>query len=332
MIKISFSDIQQAQKRIQPYIKKTLLQKSQFFSKEAGLPLFLKWETQQEVKSFKLRGALNKVLSLSPEEQSKGLIAASAGNHAQGLALAARYCKSQARIVMMETAAKTKIEATKKLGAEVILKGKTYDESYAYAKSIQGDSIFVHAYADPFTIAGQATVALEILESQKDIDSIIVPIGGGGLIAGVSFAVKHLKPNCKVYGVAWAGTPSFCQHYHKKTESCICSINHDADMQSQIGLTDGLAVKEHHPEVLNFCKPYIDDIACVSQEEISKVVVDVATNETHIAEGSGVAALAGLLKKKKDWDLGSSCAVVISGGNIDSTILSSLIKKYRESA
>lgn len=331
MINISFLDVQQAQQRVAAYVKKTSLTKSDFFSKKIGQEIFLKWETEQEIKSFKLRGALNKVFSLTDEQRKKGLIAASAGNHAQGVSLAAHYAKAHARVVMMKTASKIKIEGTKKFGAEVILKGSTYDECYAYAKSIQGDSIFIHPYADSFIIAGQATIALEILEQQKDIDSIVVPIGGGGLISGIAYTIKHLKPSCKVYGVVWQGTPDFCKQYHKNSQACVCEdVDNVQNVQSKSGLTDGIAVKHLQQEMLDFCKNNIDDIACITQQEISKTIVDVALQEGKVAEGSGVAALTAVIKKKQDWDLGKKCCVVVSGGNIDPSTLSQLIQQRRE--
>ena len=329
MIKISFPDVQQAQKRIQPYIKKTSLRKSDFFSKKIGTDMFLKWETEQEIKSFKLRGALNKVFSLTEEERSKGLIAASAGNHGQGVSLAAKHSKTNVRVVMMETASQTKVQATKKLGAEVILKGKTYDESYAYAKSIQGDATFIHPYADSFVIAGQATVALEVLEEQKDMDAIIIPIGGGGLVAGMSFTIKHLNPKCKVYGAVWSGTPDFCKKYHNRSGACVCeSADSENDSYSKSGLTDGIAVKNMHQDMLDFCKTYIDDIVCVTQDEISKTIVDVVANEAQVAEGSGLAALTAAIKNKDKWDFGKKCCAIVSGGNIDSKALSGIIQSY----
>ncbi len=327
MISVSLLDIQKAQKRIQPFVKKTSLKKSDFFSEKMGKNVFLKWETEQEIKSFKIRGALNKVFSLEEEEKKRGLIAASAGNHAQGVSLAAHYSKVKACVVMMETASKVKIEAARHFGAKVILKGKTYDESYDYARSIQGDSIFIHPFADPLIIAGQGTLALEILEQEPDITSCVFAIGGGGLISGNSFVIKHLKPECKVYGVVWEGTPSFCKKYHE-SKSCVCGISEVINKPSRSGLTDGIAVKQLNLEMLNFCRPYIDDIVCVTEEEISKSIVDTLDYEKKVVEGSGAASLAATLKNKDKWDLGEKPCVIISGGNIDSSILVDIVKAY----
>jgi len=327
MISISLPDVQRAQKRIQNFIQRTSLKKSDFFSQHIGADVFLKWETEHKIKSFKIRGALNKVFALGAEERSKGIIAASAGNHAQGVALAAHYSKMQARVVMMNTASKVKIQAAKHFGAEVILKGETYEESYKYARSIQGDSIFVHPFADPLIIAGQGTVALEVLEQEPDITSIVCAIGGGGLISGNSFTIKKLKPMCKVYGVVWDGTPSFCTHYHQKTSECHCYEGPSRPI-SKSGLTDGIAVKQLDFDILKFCKPYVDDVVCVTEEEISKTMIDILEHEKQVVEGSGAASLAAVLKYKNHWDLGSKPCVIISGGNVDAVVLDDLIKRY----
>ncbi len=328
MINISLSDIQTARKRIQPFIKKTSLRKSDFFSKKIGKDVFLKWETEQEIKSFKMRGALNKVFSLKAEEKQRGLIAASAGNHAQGVSLAAHYSKVNARVVMMETASKVKIEAAKHYGAEITLKGKTFDDSYAYARSIQKDSIFIHPFADSLIVAGQGTLALEILEEEPDITSCVFAIGGGGLISGNSFVIKHFKPECKVYGVVWEGTPGFCKSYHDVHKSCVCGNVGSVNKPFKSGLTDGIAVKQLKLEMLDFCKPYVDDIVCVTEEEISKTIFDTLEHEKQVVEGSGVASLAAILKNKDKWDLGKKPCAIISGGNIDKSVLVDTLKKY----
>lgn len=326
-MKLSFIDIQQAKSRLYPLVKKTKLTRSTYFSEKLGLNLFFKWENEQEIKSFKIRGALNKILSLTEEEKSQGLIAASAGNHAQGVALAASYLKIKARVVMMEGASKVKVESTRKLGAEVILKGKNYDESYNYAQSIKGDSIFIHPFADPKIISGQGTVGLEIFKDLPEIDSIVVSVGGGGLLSGVALALKELKPSIKIYGVVWDGTKDFCRSFNKikKEELCLCQKNISTKI-SKSGLTDGIAVKKSHQEVVDLCSKNVSAIACVSEEEIAQCLLDLKDKEQTVVEGSGVAGLAGLLKHYKEWELGQNCCVVISGSNIDETVLSQIIK------
>lgn len=326
-MQLSFSDVQKARERIAPLVKKTNITKSVYFSRQLGLNLFFKWENEQNIKSFKIRGALNKILSLTEKEQAKGLIAASAGNHAQGVALAARHLNIKARVVMMETASKVKIKATKKLGAEVILKGKNYDESYKYAQSIQGDSIFIHPFADPQIIAGQGTIGMEILEALPQIQSVVVSVGGGGLLSGISLVLKKLKPSIKVYGVVWEGTPDFCKVFNKmKKTGCLCQKDILPVKPSKSGLTDGLAVKKSSPKMVALCLKTVDGIGCVSEKEISKYIVNMNKLEKKSLEGSGVAALAGLLKYSKTWKLGQNTCVVISGSNIDPLVLSQTLK------
>ena len=330
MIKVNFKDIQQAEKRLSPLVAKTSLSQSDYFSKKLSCHVFLKWEIEQKIKSFKIRGALNKIFSLTEEEKARGLIAASAGNHAQGVALASRLLNIKARVVMMETASKVKVSATKNLGAEVILKGKTYDESYTYAQSIKGDSIFIHPFADSKVIAGQGTVGLEIVKDLAQVDSVVVSVGGGGLLLGIARAVKTLKPSVKVYGVIWEGTADFCRNFNNVPAQKKCLCQKDIPLQhSKSGLTDGIAVKKSFPEMVKNCSQYVDGIFCVSEEEISQCIMELKNIEKKQAEGSGVAGLAGLLKYHKQWDIGKNCCVVISGANIDEEVLSQLRQKYK---
>ena len=325
-IQVNFQDIQAAEKCLAPYINKTKLSRSHYFSQQLGLSLFFKWETEQKTKSFKFRGAINKILSLTKKERACGLIAASAGNHAQGVALAAQLFNLKARVVMMETASKVKILATEKLGAKVILKGKSYDESYQYAQSIKGDSIFVHPFADPYIIAGQGTAGLEVFKYLPELDSIVVSVGGAGLLSGISTALKTLKPSIRVYGVTWEGAADFCRKFNKisEREHCLCGKD-TPELCSKSGLTDGIAVKKSYPEVINFCSQYVDGVSCVSEKEISESIIKLKKWENRRVEGSGAAALAGLLKYHKIWNLGQNCCVLISGANIDEDIFSGLL-------
>ena len=326
-IQVNFQDIQAAEKCLASYIKKTKLSRSNYFTQQLGLSLFFKWETEQKTKSFKFRGAINKILALTEKERACGLIAASAGNHAQGVALAAQLFNIKARVVMMKTASKVKILATEKWGAKVILKGKNYDESYQYAQSIKGDSIFVHPFADPYIIAGQGTAGLEVFKQLPELDSIVVSVGGAGLLSGVSAALKTLKPSIRVYGVVWEGAADFCRKFNKisERESCLCGNKETPELYSKSGLTDGIAVKKSYPEMIDFCSQYVDGVFCVSEQEISESIVKLKKWENRQVEGSGAAALAGLLKYHKNWDLGQNCCVLISGANIDKDILSGLL-------
>ena len=332
MLKISFSDIEKSAYRINPFIKQTSLTRSSYFSKLFKTNLFFKWESEQEIRSFKIRGALNKILSLKPEESKKGLIAASAGNHAQGVAWAARHAKVKARVVMMKAASKIKIEATKKHGAEIILKGNTYDESYVHAQSIKGNSLFIHPFADPLIMAGQGTLGREIVQQLPEVTSVVVSIGGGGLISGVSVALKHLRPQCRIYGVVWDGTPSQCRQFHGigKGQHCLCGKSVKENRVSEAGLTDGLAVKKPHPGMFESFSPFVEDIVCVSREEIGQSLSDLCRFEGKVAEGSGIAPLAALMGKGKKWNLGTHCCLVVSGANIDPLTLSKIVKTVQK--
>jgi len=328
-MQVSFFDIQQAESRLAPLVKRTRMTKSVYFSQKLRINLFFKWESEQEIKSFKIRGALNKILSLTDREKAQGLIAASAGNHAQGVALAANRLQLKARVVMMKTASKIKVEAAKKFGAEVILRGKNYDESHRYAQSIKGDSVFIHPFADTQIIAGQGTIGLEIFRELPDIHSVVVSVGGGGLLSGISLALKHLKPSVKVYGVVWEGTPDFCRKFNQvqEKELCLCKKNL-FPLTGKSGLTDGIAVRQSTPQVVELCSQFVDGTACVSEKEISKCIVNMKAREQTLVEGSGVAALAGVLKYHKTWDLGKNCCVVVSGANIDESVLSQVITTH----
>ena len=329
MFKVSFSDIQRAQEVLVSYITRTSLSQSDSLSKETNAGIFFKWESEHSIRSFKIRGALNKVLSLSEKDRQRGLITASAGNHAQGVALAAQIAGVKAKVVMMETASRVKVNATESLGAEVILKGKTYDESYALAESLQKDSVFVHPFADPLIIAGQGTTGLEIFQSLPEVTSVVTAIGGGGLISGISLALKHLKPSCRIYGVVWDGTPAQCREFHKVGEGCcICGKPSGPQQISRSGLTDGIAVKRPYSGMGEIFSPFVEDIVCVSEEEISRAIVKILMAEGRVVEGSGAAALAGVLKQKTTWNLGSHCCVILSGGNIDPPVLADVIKRY----
>lgn len=328
MLKVSFSDIKESEKRISPLIRQTSLTYSPHFSKLFKTNLFFKWENEQEIKSFKIRGALNKILSLSKEEKKRGLIAVSAGNHAQGVAWAARYAGIKARVVMMKRASKVKVEAAKKYGAEVILKGETYEESYSYAQAIKGASLFIHPFADPLIIAGQGTIGLEIAKALPEVSSVLVSIGGGGMISGLSIGLKHLKPKCRIYGVVWDGTPYHCHRFHNANESCLCGKSFKQDSISEAGLNDGIAVKKPHQGMFEMLSPLLEDIVCVSREEIGQSLTQLFHFENRIVEGSGAAPLAAIIKQKKKWKLGNHCCIVISGGNIDSLTFRNILKSF----
>ena len=315
---ISLADVEAAREKIKDLIQQTPVNTSRSVSERLGTQIFLKLENQQTTGSFKIRGSLNKMLSLSKDELGKGLVASSAGNHAQGVAFAAKQAGAKANIVMPETAPLAKILATQAYGAEVILHGRVYDESYQYARELEKKHgyTFVHPYEDPFIIAGQGTLGLELLEQIPDLDSVVVPIGGGGLISGVATAVKAKRPNVKVYGVVSSASPGMRQLFRKQTP--------DAP-STTLTIADGISVKKPSEAMYkDYISRLVDDIIDVTDEEISESIVYLLERAKTMVEGSGAVVLAGA--EKADWDLGKKCALILSGGNIDLNLVSKIIE------
>ena len=284
-----------------------------------GCDLYLKPENLQVTGSFKVRGAYYKISQLSDAEKSAGVIACSAGNHAQGVALAARENHIQATICIPAGAPIQKVEATKSYGADVVLVKGVYDDAYAKAVEIQQETgkTFIHPYDDEDVIAGQGTIGLEILEEMADVDAVVVPIGGGGLISGVAFAVKALNPNVKVYGVQAAGAPSMERAVHEHQQLTLESVSTFAD---------GIAVK--HPGDITFqmCQQYVDEIVTVSDDEIATAILAMIEQQKMVAEGAGAVAVAACMFHKLPVE-GKKVVCVVSGGNIDVTILSRVISR-----
>ena len=284
-----------------------------------GCDLYLKPENLQVTGSFKVRGAYYKISQLSDSEKSAGVIACSAGNHAQGVALAARENHIQATICIPAGAPIQKVEATKSYGADVVLVKGVYDDAYAKAVEIQQETgkTFIHPYDDEDVIAGQGTIGLEILEEMADADAVVVPIGGGGLISGVAFAVKALNPNVKVYGVQAAGAPSMERAVHEHQQLTLESVSTFAD---------GIAVK--HPGDITFqmCQQYVDEIVTVSDDEIATAILALIEQQKMVAEGAGAVAVAACMFHKLPVE-GKKVVCVVSGGNIDVTILSRVISR-----
>lgn len=284
-----------------------------------GCDLYLKPENLQVTGSFKVRGAYYKISQLSDAEKSAGVIACSAGNHAQGVALAARENHIQATICIPAGAPIQKVEATKSYGAEVVLVKGVYDDAYAKAVEIQKETgkTFIHPYDDEDVIAGQGTIGLEILEEMADADAVVVPIGGGGLISGVAFAVKALNPNVKVYGVQAAGAPSMERAIHEHQQLTLDSVSTFAD---------GIAVK--HPGDITFqmCQQYVDEIVTVTDDEIATAILALIEQQKMVAEGAGAVAVAACMFHKLPVE-GKKVVCVVSGGNIDVTILSRVISR-----
>jgi len=281
--------------------------------------IYLKPENLQVTGSFKVRGAYFKMSQLTPEEKAAGVIACSAGNHAQGVALAARENGINAKICIPEGAPISKVEATKRYGAEVVLVKGVYDDAYAHAIELQKElgSTFIHPYDDEDVIAGQGTIGLELLNQLDDIDAVIVPIGGGGLISGVAFAVKSLNPKVKVYGVQAQGAPSMYRSIKEDEQLTLDSVSTFAD---------GIAVK--HPGDLTYeiCRRYVDEIVTVTDDEIATAILALIEKHKMIAEGAGAVSVAAAMFNKIDIK-GKKVCCVISGGNIDVNILSRVIAR-----
>lgn len=316
---VSLQDIWKAKENLDGIIHKTNLDLSHTFSELAGNSVFLKTENLQKTGSFKIRGAYNHIVSLSPEERAKGVIAASAGNHAQGVALGATRAGIPSTIVMPQGAPISKITATRGYGADVILHGHVYDDAYNKALEIQKEkgSTFVHAFDNKEVIAGQGTIGLEILDEAPDIDAILVPIGGGGLISGIAVAVKALKPKIKIIGVEARGAA--CLKASRENGK-MCSLD------TAQTIADGIAVKCPGELTYDLIEKYVDDIVTVSDEEIASTILLLLERAKLVAEGAGATALAALVYKKTQLK-NKRVAAVISGGNIDMNFISRIIEK-----
>ena len=284
-----------------------------------GCELYLKTENLQVTGSFKVRGAYYKISQLSEEEKQRGVIACSAGNHAQGVALAASRNGIQSMICIPDGAPISKVEATKRYGAQVTLVQGVYDDAYNKAVEMQEKSgaTFIHPFNDENVIAGQGTIGLEILNQIPDVDAVIVPVGGGGLISGVAFAIKSLNPNVKVYGVQASGAPSMVQSLHDHKMECLPSVS---------TIADGIAVKEPGNLTFDICSKYVDEVVTVTDDEISTAILALIEQQKLIAEGAGAVSVAAAMFNKVDVK-GKKVVCLVSGGNIDVTILSRVITR-----
>ncbi len=284
-----------------------------------GTELYLKTENLQNTGSFKVRGAYYKMSRLSDEEKAKGVIACSAGNHAQGVALAAQKNGIKSVICLPDSAPISKVEATRSYGAEICLVDGVYDDAYAKALELRDEMgyTFIHPFDDPDVIAGQGTIALELIEQLPDMDAVIVPIGGGGLISGIAYTIKKLNPNVKVYGVQAAGAPSMLN-----------SINdeHIEKLDSVFTIADGIAVKEPGSLTYEICSKYVDEIVTVTDDEISAAILALMEKHKLVTEGAGAVSVAAAMFDKIDLK-GKKTVCILSGGNIDVTILSRVINR-----
>ena len=281
--------------------------------------IFIKPENLQLTGSFKVRGSYYKISQLSEEEKAKGVIACSAGNHAQGVALAATKNGIKSIICLPDCAPISKIEATKNYGAEICLVEGVYDDAYKRAIELRDEHsyTFIHPFDDEDVIAGQGTIGLEIMDQKKDIDAVIVPIGGGGIISGIAFAIKSLNPNIKVYGVQAAGAPSMKNSIdHKKIER----------LAAVSTIADGIAVKEPGQNTFDICSNYVDGIVTVTDDEVSTAILAMIEQHKLIAEGAGAVAVAAAMFNKLPIE-GKNVVCIVSGGNIDVNILDRVIKR-----
>ena len=281
--------------------------------------VFLKPENLQLTGSFKVRGSYYKISQLSEEEKAKGVIACSAGNHAQGVALAATKNGIKSLICLPDCAPISKIEATKNYGADICLVEGVYDDAYKRALELRDEKgyTFIHPFDDIDVIAGQGTIGLELMDQMSDIDAVVVPIGGGGLISGVAFAIKSLNPNIKVYGVQAAGAPSMKNSVdHKKIER----------LASVSTIADGIAVKQPGENTFDICSKYVDGIVTVTDDEVSAAILSMLEHQKLITEGAGAVAVAAVLHDKVPVE-GKNVVCVVSGGNIDVNILDRVIKR-----
>lgn len=281
--------------------------------------LYLKPENLQNTGSFKVRGAGYKIAMLSDEEKAKGVIACSAGNHAQGVALAASKCGISSLICLPDSAPISKVEATKRYGADVCLVNGCYDDAYNKALELKEEMgyTFVHPFDDENVIAGQGTIAMEILNSLDDIDAIIVPIGGGGLISGVAYTAKMIKPSVKIYGVQVAGAPSMYNSINNGKIECLDSVS---------TIADGIAVKQPGVNTFELVNNYVDEIALVTDDEIASAILALIEKQKMIAEGAGAVSVAAAMFNKFPTK-GKRVVSVVSGGNIDVTSLSRVIER-----
>lgn len=298
-------------------VRKTSLIESPKINPECEL--YLKTENLQVTGSFKVRGAGYKISQLSEEEKSRGVIACSAGNHAQGVALAAQKYGIRSVICLPDGAPISKVEATKSYGAEVVMVNGVYDDAYKHALELRDENgyTFVHPFDDDDVIAGQGTVGLEILDELEDVDAVAVPIGGGGLISGIAYALKSLKPNIKVYGVQASGAPSMLNSVRDGRRERLEAVS---------TIADGIAVKEPGENTYALVSKYVDDIVAVNEDEISSAILALIEQHKLIAEGAGAVSVAAVMFNKIPVK-GKKVVAVVSGGNIDVTILSRVIKR-----
>lgn len=317
---VKIADIKAARERINGIINQTPIVADEKLSAAIGARAYLKAENLQRAGSFKIRGAYNKISQLSDEEKARGVITASAGNHAQGVALAARLTGTRATIVLPQFAPLTKVVATKSHGAEVIMQGNTFDEAVAHSKKLASEngSIYVHAFDDDLIIAGQGTIGMEIAEAEPKTTVIVVPIGGGGIISGIAIAVKEMLPNVRVIGV---------QSENVAPVKPSLQAGRPVEIETKPTIADGIAVKHPAERTLAIIREFVDDVVTVTEEEIAEAIFHLAQNAHLVVEGAGAAGVAALLAGKVELKPEDAVCAVLCGGNIDGNALARIIEQ-----
>ena len=317
---IKLKDIQEAKTRLDGIIRTTPMAYAPILSKKFNSNIYLKKENLQLTGSFKLRGAFNKIATLSQVERLKGVVAASAGNHAQGVAYSAKYFGCDATIIMPEATPLLKVSGVKSYGAEVILHGANYDEAYKFATAYANEhnKTFVHPFADDEVIAGQGTIALEIFEELKDVDVIVVPIGGGGLISGVATAAKAINPHIKIIGVVASGARAMKESFEAKKQ---------IDSSGVRTIADGIAVRDVTPKMLDYVLGLVDEIVEVEDNEIASAILFLLEQHKLVVEGAGAVGTAAVMHNKLSNIESKTVVLPLSGGNIDVTMLAQIIEK-----
>jgi len=316
---LDLNTIKKAYERVSGIVHRTPFSYAPILSDLSGYKVYLKKENLQRTGAFKLRGAFNKVATLIEAGEKGGVVAASAGNHAQGVAFSAKHFGIEATIIMPESTPLTKVLGVKEFGANVILHGSNYDEAYAYAVTFSEENnyTFVHPFTDDEVMAGQGTVTLEMFEEER-LDALVVPVGGGGLISGMGVAAKAMNPKCKIIGVSSAGAPAMKKSYDAKNP---------IDTTSVRTIADGIAVRDTSAVTLAYIVENVDSFETVCEDEIAAAILFLLERQKLLVEGAGAVGVAALLHNKIDLPKGSKIGIVLSGGNIDVTMLSLIIEK-----
>jgi threonine dehydratase len=316
---VTYDAVLQAADRLKGRIERTTMRRSRALSDVTGADVWVKYENDQYTAAFKERGALNKLLQLTPEEKKRGVIASSAGNHAQGLAFHGAQLGVPTTIVMPKGTPHVKVANVQKHGATVVLEGDNYDDANLHALTLcqQRNLVFVHPFDDPDVMIGQGTIALEMLEDAPDLDCLIVPIGGGGLIAGIAVAAKAIRPDIRIIGVEAALFPYFAQKMQGKALR---------NTDSGLTIAEGIAVKKVGENSFAVAKPLIEDIVLVDETALERAIALYVTAERTVTEGAGAASLAALLSSPQRFT-GKKCGLVLSGGNIDTRLLAAVLER-----